>query len=169
MGHPRSGIHPQQGENAVIDGRLLQAPEQSSGLSAVHQPRGQRAGHVFHRDLHRVEVVERGEVEAVGLALGDGAGHAQALAPQPQMAIAEAAAAQRRILAVISAFHEVVAETGRFAGLGFIAPVARTFSLRCILLFAVIPSGGTCGLFCGFPAFLHGRGGAMFICVIFSG
>jgi hypothetical protein len=133
-------IHPQLGEIAVVDGRLLQGPEQARGLFALHQTGGQSAGHVLHRHLHGVQVVERGQVEAIGNAPGNGPRHADALAAQPQMAVAETAVAQRRALAVEAALHEVVAVQGGFAD--------DLVSLLVIIpTEGFSPSGGICGLF----------------------
>src|SRR5271165_2925108 len=161
----------------MIDGRLLQGIEQGPGLAPFQQACAQGAGHVLHRRLHREQVVERGQVEAVGLPPGNGARHAQALPQQPQMAVAVAAVAQRRTLAVEAIFHGVVAETSRFGRLGFIVPVARAFSLRCILLFAVIPTesrlfcrtGGTSGGTCGLLALFYDSGSVVFYnCLLFT-
>ena len=100
----------------MVDGRLLQGVEQGAGLPPLHQTRAQGAGHVLDRRLHRVEVVERGQVKAIGKALGDGPRHAHALAPQPQMAVTEAATVQRRAVTVDPAFHDVMAAAGWFTG-----------------------------------------------------
>jgi hypothetical protein len=103
----------------MVGGRLLQGIEQARGVLTLHQTGGQSAGHVLYRGLHRVQVVEGGQVEAVGQAPDDGTRHADTLAAQPQMAVAVAAIAQRRRLAVEAALHEVVAKAGGLGRFGF--------------------------------------------------
>src|SRR5271157_5630323 len=66
----------------------------------LQQAGGQGIGNLRHCYPHAGHMVERGQPQVVGQALGDGPRHAHALAPQAQVAVTEAATVQRRTLAV---------------------------------------------------------------------